>query len=653
MYVLYAPFASPSQPQSTSQSSASSTLPPPAYGVPPYYVAMQPTSPPSHADFGAHFPAAAYAAYPYGAQQLYARKELAAPHIAYSAATSPVPLLHGLPHSSHTAPSMAEYTATPPPSSRVTECKDWLKGRCMRAAACRFHHSNPNTAAPASAPASPYQPNSPLPLLQLPLHSQQHAGLAPFFHAQSAFVSAPSPLCHSPLPHALSPTPLHYAAPFHTYPPAAAPPASFAPYGSVGLGGYPSYPSYAPLPGSPSAALASYASGTPHSVYPLSPSFSTASYPSLGSSSSSSAASVSSHPSPSSVHSSSPSSASTSSSGSVPPAVAGDVCRDFQHGVCFRGAACRFLHEKQLCGDWLNHKCARAEACKFSHDKTAGPQCRDWLQGRCARGDECRYHHAHDAAEQQHEQQHEQQAGGTAEAAGTSAAPTMAATPAAAVGECRDWLKGRCLRGAACKFTHSANPLPTPGSPAASAVAVDGGVAAAEGARKRGRQPQPPATAVASAATSPPPASLPVINVTVDPALQSALSRSLQITMTQHADTGAVHITLSNAQQQPSDAHEQSADSTAPKQQPEGDSEQAASSLSREASENGVGAVPSARQLSSARLEAQLESGSEADIRGGDADEQIDQTDGAADGDVYLADRRPQKRQRRATAGDD
>ena len=606
-YVLYTPLASPSLPLLDPLTSPASSLSP--SHLPPYQthyiLAMQPSSPYAATDFTQHLPPQ---------HHQYVGKEYAGihSHLAYSASSSSlVPLLH--------AP-LADYTAGPPPSSRVTECKDWLKGRCMRGIACRFLHSNLTAASSVSALTSPFTPASPyIPASPLPVATHSAAALSPF-------LSNPSP--HS-MVGALSPTPLHYgaaAAAYTGFPSAASAAGSFASFGSGGLSSFPSFPCYLPYPSSPNAAMGSYTPQTPS--YPLSPSYSTASFPSVASLSTVGSGGGGgggvSHPSPSSassVQSSSPSSTSGSSIGSLP--AVSEPCRDFQHGVCFRGASCRFVHEKQLCGDWLNQKCARGATCKFSHDKRGGPLCRDWLQGRCTRGEECRYHHSDEPQEQ------------------------AASTAGAVAGECRDWIKGRCLRGAACKFAHSAASPLTLG---VSAADIDG---VHEQGRKRNRE-QP-------SASSPPAHTLPIVNVTLDPALQSAFNKPLQITMTQQADTGVVHITLTNGQQQPHD------DSALLEQQQQQRTERQRSyshSGARQPQPDGAVAgrdtadEEDSRRKAAGRLQQEQPSeqrpgGDKADSASGEVDEQIDQTDGAADGDVYLADERPAKRQRRRTADDE
>lgn len=124
-------------------------------------------------------------------------------------------------------------------------------------------------------------------------------------------------------------------------------------------------------------------------------------------------------------------------------------CRDFKLNRCTRGDSCRFQHvagtqgtsigtaKTEVCGDFIKGRCVRGEACRYSHDKgqghtidpatralasarseltpfiaesnshslvvplscspRAGPPCRDFLKGLCTRGDACRYHH-YDAA---------------------------------------------------------------------------------------------------------------------------------------------------------------------------------------------------------------------------------------------------------------
>lgn len=118
-----------------------------------------------------------------------------------------------------------------------------------------------------------------------------------------------------------------------------------------------------------------------------------------------------------------------------PYAVATQICKDYTHGLCSRGALCKFSHDApvaqngalQKCSDFQRGVCTRGASCRYSHDDdtpdTAKPDvCRDFLSGVCTRGDNCRFRHG----------QSEE--------------------------ECRDFKMGACLREN-CKFLHSASSL--------------------------------------------------------------------------------------------------------------------------------------------------------------------------------------------------
>lgn len=123
----------------------------------------------------------------------------------------------------------------------------------------------------------------------------------------------------------------------------------------------------------------------------------------------------------------------------------GQICRDYQRGVCNRGGKCKFSHPEGLgkevesspmiCRDFQNGKCNRA-TCKYMHisimeEKTylrtgqmparrsgpmpggppmrggygggyqtragrSDPVCKDFLNNKCTRGSACKYRHAYE-----------------------------------------------------------------------------------------------------------------------------------------------------------------------------------------------------------------------------------------------------------------
>ncbi|EOD13632.1 hypothetical protein EMIHUDRAFT_205420 [Emiliania huxleyi CCMP1516] len=93
------------------------------------------------------------------------------------------------------------------------------------------------------------------------------------------------------------------------------------------------------------------------------------------------------------------------------------VCKDFQNGLCNRGASCKFSHEQGHAErDSAAGMCSRGASCRFRHEAEGGaaggaqqcgpgmqggappssdqPRCLDFLSGRCTRGDSCRFSHA-------------------------------------------------------------------------------------------------------------------------------------------------------------------------------------------------------------------------------------------------------------------
>jgi hypothetical protein len=63
-----------------------------------------------------------------------------------------------------------------------------------------------------------------------------------------------------------------------------------------------------------------------------------------------------------------------------------NVCYNFQKGTCYRGSACRFLHEDSFNNDWYGSKI------DYSSD-VVGPVCFEYKKGRCKKGSLCRYVH--------------------------------------------------------------------------------------------------------------------------------------------------------------------------------------------------------------------------------------------------------------------
>lgn len=150
------------------------------------------------------------------------------------------------------------------------------------------------------------------------------------------------------------------------------------------------------------------------------------------------------------------------------------ICFDFTKGQCRRGGACKFSHdidliikvnsqEKGICFDFLKGICARGALCRFSHDlhnlqasenvdgksfglsslfcesnqtacndsKIKAPICYDFVKGKCIRGMECRYSHDFSSIL-------------------LGYPPKKKNTNVF----CVDFAKGSCKRGTNCRFSH-------------------------------------------------------------------------------------------------------------------------------------------------------------------------------------------------------
>ncbi|KAG3022737.1 hypothetical protein JG687_00003652 [Phytophthora cactorum] len=134
------------------------------------------------------------------------------------------------------------------------------------------------------------------------------------------------------------------------------------------------------------------------------------------------------------------------------------VCINFQKGKCKRGAACKFQHlhgngndEKTLEeSENVKMETAEEEATPEEEETRAdegAPVCQNYQKGKCKRGAACRFRHV--AAP----------AGGYQEPEDEGwKAPVRVALPVAAVAEvavCRNFQRGACMRGASCRFAHT------------------------------------------------------------------------------------------------------------------------------------------------------------------------------------------------------
>ncbi|KAG7378870.1 hypothetical protein PHYPSEUDO_009430 [Phytophthora pseudosyringae] len=135
------------------------------------------------------------------------------------------------------------------------------------------------------------------------------------------------------------------------------------------------------------------------------------------------------------------------------------VCINFQKGKCKRGAACKFRH---LHGDENGEEAApgdsgdvemEAEAEEEvpeeeeTHADEGAPVCQNFQKGKCKRGAACRFRHVAAPAGGYQEPEEE-----------GWKAPVRVALPVAAVAEvavCRNFQRGTCMRGASCRFAHT------------------------------------------------------------------------------------------------------------------------------------------------------------------------------------------------------
>ncbi|KAG9156595.1 hypothetical protein Leryth_006576, partial [Lithospermum erythrorhizon] len=173
-------------------------------------------------------------------------------------------------------------------------------------------------------------------------------------------------------------------------------------------------------------------------------------------------------------------------------------CYDFIQGKCKWGESCRFLHSvpnkadhgtegnethgKQLdnvksdkaapreCYDFIQGKCKWGESCRFLHyvpnkadhgtdgnetrgkqldnvrsDKAAPRECYDFIQGKCKWGESCRFLHSVPNKADFGSERNETHGKQLETFRSDKAVPR----------ECNDFIRGRCNRGASCRYLHS------------------------------------------------------------------------------------------------------------------------------------------------------------------------------------------------------
>lgn len=139
------------------------------------------------------------------------------------------------------------------------------------------------------------------------------------------------------------------------------------------------------------------------------------------------------------------------------------VCINFQKGKCKRGSACRFQHlgESAVPADDALADAQEADVVASATPEKAeepveestqadesSPVCQNYQKGKCKRGAACRFRHiiGGEAAQAEDEAPREWKA------------PVRVELPAAVVAEvavCQNFRRGRCTRGASCRFAHT------------------------------------------------------------------------------------------------------------------------------------------------------------------------------------------------------
>ncbi|KAE8894708.1 hypothetical protein PF005_g7124 [Phytophthora fragariae] len=136
------------------------------------------------------------------------------------------------------------------------------------------------------------------------------------------------------------------------------------------------------------------------------------------------------------------------------------ICINFQKGKCKRGPAWKFLH-LHANGNNEEAENAQVEVPQEKEEKEeeevpeeeetradeGAPVCQNYQKGKCKRGSACRFRHVAAPAGGYKEPEEE-----------GWKAPVRVVLPVAAVAEvavCQNFQKGRCMRGASCRFAHT------------------------------------------------------------------------------------------------------------------------------------------------------------------------------------------------------
>ncbi|DAZ96438.1 TPA: hypothetical protein N0F65_006484, partial [Lagenidium giganteum] len=138
------------------------------------------------------------------------------------------------------------------------------------------------------------------------------------------------------------------------------------------------------------------------------------------------------------------------------------VCINFQKGKCKRGSDCRFLHlgagdesANQDNGDYNAYEADEQPVAEVAVPEPIeepteaapdAPACQNFQKGKCKRGSRCRFRHIHATEEPEEEAPAHEQAPARVKL-------DVAAVPEVAV--CQNYRRGRCNRGASCRFAHT------------------------------------------------------------------------------------------------------------------------------------------------------------------------------------------------------
>ncbi|KAL4172704.1 hypothetical protein KRP22_007867 [Phytophthora ramorum] len=150
------------------------------------------------------------------------------------------------------------------------------------------------------------------------------------------------------------------------------------------------------------------------------------------------------------------------------------VCHKFQQGQCTRGDECKFAHvmqaqdaeelvqpaERPVNGVAAPGASLGAEVQAFAHTQATSdaPICVNSQKGKCKRGEECKFQHLH-ANEEQVAQKESEQVQLEVQEEPPAEEKTRAEDGAPV---CQNYQKGKCKRGAACRFRHALVPAEEP-----------------------------------------------------------------------------------------------------------------------------------------------------------------------------------------------